>query len=752
MMKTENSSTPTVQTRYSFYEAADTEALSQLPSSKFTENGHVDDLSSDLDVKKDKNKQLTVETNLEREENDDNHSIDLKIDSNEEVTMDQKDDLRATALKSDETPVEECSPHERAIRDALLFIRKRSTERSNLLKNLEGKSDEKVFPKQTFASFSSKDIGNATELDSRLLSPPADVRKSAADMFRPSDKDENQETEKYTASLKRAEPLFSQSISGSSWNVVPSSPAPGKLNLLLSQSNIKNISLDSNGRHSDLSHKLLHELEIERGIEKVLMAVLQSSKSSGSVEDILSSMFASTSISEPLQTPTNKEEIHESPNNSDLRHIKSLLDDITNEDNEQSSDQFSTGSLSKQAFKKESQESDEDCNESDEGLYACIEPDILGIEAIESPRRKESTVDDPYDEDDFNDIDERVLGRLSKNMGGTTGIVLDDDDGENSYVNQNSPLCAGSISSYNQEKKETTPSSITSSFLSTVRKTSSNLKEKILFGSSENTESEAPLISQARNSIILDLYQHILVRHPSSKHQKTIKGSESTQSFSEWTSNKFKSNSYPRNESLQWDVEDPDEPGYILHTFTREELMAIEEAFSAMMLSLEDEYCSINKRRSSDFQRDLEEAEKILNAEAKTPTSPSKVEQSKERQTEEVHDPLAVNPNFPGAKAAGHGNIGDLEIYHLPIIYKAHQTGFEATKDLVLLPDTVFAGQYYVQSELGSAAFSTAYRCVDLNSGKKGDDGEVVSFPIDAQLLYPILCIFSLFYRTSTVL
>ena len=92
------------------------------------------------------------------------------------------------------------------------------------------------------------------------------------------------------------------------------------------------------------------------------------------------------------------------------------------------------------------------------------------------------------------------------------------------------------------------------------------------------------------------------------------------------------------------------------------------------------------------------------------------------------HNRLATNPNFPNAKPAGSGEVGELEIYHLPIIYKAHQTGFEPTKDLVLQPDTVFAGNYYVQGELGSAAFSTAYRCVDLNSGKKGDDGETVSF------------------------
>ena len=89
---------------------------------------------------------------------------------------------------------------------------------------------------------------------------------------------------------------------------------------------------------------------------------------------------------------------------------------------------------------------------------------------------------------------------------------------------------------------------------------------------------------------------------------------------------------------------------------------------------------------------------------------------------------FASDPNFPNAKPAGSGEVGELEIYHLPNIYKAHQTGFEPTKDLVLQPDALFAGNYYVQGELGSAAFSTAYRCVDLNSGKKGEDGETVGF------------------------
>jgi len=85
---------------------------------------------------------------------------------------------------------------------------------------------------------------------------------------------------------------------------------------------------------------------------------------------------------------------------------------------------------------------------------------------------------------------------------------------------------------------------------------------------------------------------------------------------------------------------------------------------------------------------------------------------------------LAGNPNFPHVYPSGQGRKGDMELFHLPIIYKAHQTGFEPTKDLVLQPGSVFAGQYLVQNELGTAAFSTAYRCIDLHSGQIDEDGE----------------------------
>lgn len=83
------------------------------------------------------------------------------------------------------------------------------------------------------------------------------------------------------------------------------------------------------------------------------------------------------------------------------------------------------------------------------------------------------------------------------------------------------------------------------------------------------------------------------------------------------------------------------------------------------------------------------------------------------------------HPDFPVVQPSGRGRLGELEYFNLPIIYKANVTGFEPTKDMVLEPGNVLAGQYLVQNELGSAAFSTAYRCIDLSSPIfVDDDGE----------------------------
>ena len=196
--------------------------------------------------------------------------------------------------------------------------------------------------------------------------------------------------------------------------------------------------------------------------------------------------------------------------------------------------------------------------------------------------------------------------------------------------------------------------------------------------------------------------------------------------------------------NFMWDEEDPDEPSYIVHTFTKAKLQEVERYYEAIVDRLGSEYdvamgeesVKSPKKPGSDFERDLLEAERLLDSKQKSKLGSAgltnKAEPDSPKSGSEASSPdaaVVTNPNFPGAKAAGSGEVGELEIYHLPIIYKAHQTGFEPTKDLVLQPDAVFAGQYYVQSELGSAAFSTAYRCVDLNSGKKSNDGEIVSTP-----------------------
>ena len=194
------------------------------------------------------------------------------------------------------------------------------------------------------------------------------------------------------------------------------------------------------------------------------------------------------------------------------------------------------------------------------------------------------------------------------------------------------------------------------------------------------------------------------------------------------------------------DDEDIDEPGYLMHTFSRATLQEIENQYDLTRDRLKAEYDTAVKRppltrrkpKGSDFEHDLKEVEKLLDKKGKIKKKQLSAKKRKGQKNQTgskksgsssnpTNSQLVTNPLFPGAKAAGTGEVGDLEIYHLPIIYKAHQTGFEPTKDLVLQPDTVFAGQYYVQSELGSAAFSTAYRCVDLNSGKKAEDDEIVS-------------------------
>ncbi|KAL7563309.1 hypothetical protein ACA910_016668 [Epithemia clementina (nom. ined.)] len=176
-----------------------------------------------------------------------------------------------------------------------------------------------------------------------------------------------------------------------------------------------------------------------------------------------------------------------------------------------------------------------------------------------------------------------------------------------------------------------------------------------------------------------------------------------------------------------WDETNPDEAGYRIIRLTTVQLAAVEFAFERMIDNVKRKEEREKRDNDDAFERDLKEAEDLLDEQER------KSKRSNEKDKHNLDAEMAVRariypqeqplPCFPGVKSTGRGEMGDLEYFQLPIIYKSHVTGFEPTKDLVLEAGNVVAGQYLVEGELGSAAFSTAYRCVDLNSDGDGPDG-----------------------------
>jgi len=204
-----------------------------------------------------------------------------------------------------------------------------------------------------------------------------------------------------------------------------------------------------------------------------------------------------------------------------------------------------------------------------------------------------------------------------------------------------------------------------------------------------------------------------------------------------------------------WDDRNPNEPGYRIIRLSKAQLKRVEREFERMVntvkTSSENDLSEKGRISSKDansdedaitedgrFQKDLEEAEDLLDREEKMRAAVDKSKlvqndsessfntENEPNSSSEVDDAtsLSCHPDFPGVRQTGGGEMGDLEYFNLPIIYKSHVTGFEPTKDLYLEPGNVVAGQYLVENELGSAAFSTAYRCIDLNSDSTGN-GEV---------------------------
>eukprot|EP00741_Cyanophora_paradoxa_P005604 tig00000912_g5432.t1 len=58
------------------------------------------------------------------------------------------------------------------------------------------------------------------------------------------------------------------------------------------------------------------------------------------------------------------------------------------------------------------------------------------------------------------------------------------------------------------------------------------------------------------------------------------------------------------------------------------------------------------------------------------------------------------------------------ESFDLKVIYERNRTGFEETKDFPIRINSVIAGRYQILEYLGSAAFSKAVQCLDLQTGQ----------------------------------
>lgn len=736
-----------VQTRYSFYESEEPLDFSSSVSKDVKEKPLETVQSIDVDDD-------AMESAVDSIEGPDTQPSSFTSDIQDEAEKDTEIEQQVPNGDVNHST----NPYEKAIREALIYIRKRSHERCVAMSNINPEASNTDLPwklnstgEHLEAAISSLPLspGNcstavmtATKLDNRLLSPPADVRQAAAEILREkNDEDDiNEKSIEVVEAIGLAKPLASQSNSMLNRNdssnsylppnftIMPTSPAPGKLHppRSLHQHMVDGEDFveaedasDVRRRALEMERSFRREVALEKGVEQVLMAILEGVISNNS-NSLLQSNDANSS-----SEPSNIENVLSSLFQNQVaingsNHSKSLNLDVEDDEfdnpkpigtstaqelpDEKIILQVAGAQNEPKGFSDKDEHDGED--ESDGEQY--------GDDEDEEENDENEYEDDEEGSGPYLDQDEMVLGRLSGHMGGKTGVVLENDEQSDSSVKEiedderpSSPEHAGSPS-------------IMSSMKSVVKRSSNFMK------------SSSSRSMDGNEAIVRDLYSHILVQHPSQKVSKAI---TSRQGFAQWMSDKF--NRGQGDDKFVWDDKDPEEPGCITHLYTRGKLQEIESTFEQMIERADSEYASISKDAkkeqkvpSSDFERDLLEAEEMLEIEKKSNPPKKNKEEDKIPDTEiveTVQSALATNPNFPGAKAAGTGDVGDLEIYHLPIIYKAHQTGFEPTKDLVLNSDTVFAGQYYVQQELGSAAFSTAYRCVDLNSGKKAEDGEVVS-------------------------
>eukprot|EP00980_Cylindrotheca_fusiformis_P031716 scaffold26851_cov186-Cylindrotheca_fusiformis.AAC.1 len=493
--------------------------------------------------------------------------------------------------------------------------------------------------------------------------------------------------------------------------------------------------------------------EVQRGVEKVLLAILEKAHSSRERAKPTERIAQETmndallrAMDELLQGPAENDVVKAKSVDSNPSKLseRSVVDELLAEDEDKNrsmllpeqtecQDQWSA----KSEEEKKLPDFIERMRQSED---ADSVPDALDRYATEHYDEEDEGEDDETEDEDKeqNDDDydvhisqtdsqstDRVLGPLSKRAGGTTGVVLD-------IATDEEP----SDDSTTDEGHSTSDEG-----------TSSDYTDDSTTDDSEDDETSSEFTSDS-DHVQTPVHRGTITKRstPQNVHAESDEDREAAELMRTLCAHLLPFGVDPTNSLREaipsWDNENPNEAGYRIIRLSKPQLRRVEIAFESMIKEfrqqseerLSDKDAPSSNGYDSSFYKDLQEAERLLDDQERrlgassdaTPLSNDEHADSDKASAVSVDSEFSqCHPDFPGIKSTGKGEMGDLEYFHLPIIFKSHVTGFEPTKDMVLEPGNVVAGQYLVENELGSAAFSTAYRCLDLSSETQGGHEEV---------------------------
>jgi hypothetical protein len=448
-------------------------------------------------------------------------------------------------------------------------------------------------------------------------------------------------------------------------------------------------------------------------VEKVLLAILEKAHTSreraepkGRIPQETMNDALLRAMDELLQGPQ-KSDDEEMPlktksidSNPSKMSERSVVDELLAEEEEEEDEEEKKLPDSMEKVQEEEGDSSGDDHDDDDTImdkYATEQYDESEETEVvtedEDSKEQDGDYDDHDPQNDSQDTD-RVLGPLSKRAGGTTGVVLDipiDDDDDNDDDDHDDDDA--------QSAEETADG--TAGFSSVMN----------YVNASRDDHAESDEDKEAAE-LMRTLCAHFLPF-----------GVDSSKRI--------------RQAIPAWDDENPNEAGYRIIRLSKSQLRRVEHAFESMIKDfkqqseqrLNDKDAPTLNGFDANFYKDLQEAERLLDNDEERRLRASSGPKSLAHDAPDFDKASAISvetnysqchPDFPGIKATGKGEMGDLEYFHLPIIFKSHVTGFEPTKEMALEPGNVVAGQYLVENELGSAAFSTAYRCIDLSSEMQG--------------------------------